>query len=183
MTLAVRAAACLALSLVPTLAAVPRSGSPAAGQGEAGRAELEAAFAATMSGATLLGHFTLDDAPDAPPRPEAYRLGKVEKVGGDVWRFEAEIEYGGKSTRLPLNLEVHWAGDTPVITLTDMTLPMLGTFTSRVVIHGGQYAGLWSGADHGGHLFGRVVPAGEGEDAEREPAGGGSEQDEQAGGD
>lgn len=163
MTLALRAAACLALGLVPSLSVVARTDTRHAPQDESpdGRAELEAAFAATMSGATLLGHFTLDDAPDAPPRPEAYRLGKVEKVGGDVWRFEAEIEYGGKSTRLPLNLEVHWAGDTPVITLTDMTLPMLGTFTSRVVIHGGQYAGIWSGADHGGHLFGRVVPAGE----------------------
>ena len=142
----------LGLALVPPLASQERSPE---------REVLEAEFARAMTGATLLGHFTLDDAPDQAPQPEAYHLGTVEKMGGDLWRFEARIEYGGKSTTVPLNLEVQWAGDTPVITLTDLALPMLGTFTSRVVIYGDQYAGIWSGAEHGGHLFGRVVRADE----------------------
>ena len=136
------------------------------------RAALEAAFAAAMSGATLVGNFTLDQAPEGAPQPEAYRLGKVEKLpGGDQWRFEAEIEYGGKTSTLPLVLEVKWAGDTPVITLTDLAIPLMGTFTARVVIYGERYAGIWSGADHGGQMYGRLVPAAEPE----APAGGDGE--------
>ena len=32
-----------------------------------------------------------------------------------------------------------------------------GKFTCRVLVYRDQYAGTWSGGDHGGHLFGRVV--------------------------
>jgi len=149
---------CLALATLP--------GAVRPAQGGEERAALEAAFARTMSGATLVGNFTLDQAPEAAPQPEAYRLGKVEKLpGGDQWRFEAQIEYGGKTSTLPLVLDVKWAGDTPVITLTDLAIPLMGTFTARVVIYGERYAGIWSGADHGGQMYGRLVPAPGGEAA------------------
>jgi hypothetical protein len=60
---------------------------------------------------------------------------------------------------------VVWAGDTPVITLDKMPIPGFGTFTCRVMIFGDQYAGTWDGGDHGGHLFGKIVPAEDAADA------------------
>ena len=41
-------------------------------------------------------------------------------------------------------------------TLDDVMVPGFGTFTCRVMIDGDQYAGTWSGGDHGGHMFGRI---------------------------
>ena len=164
-----RRAACFWFSVLAAGAALPRQAAePTASEPD--RAALEAEFARRMTGATLLGRFTVDEAPDAAPQEEAYRLGAVEKLGGDRWRFEARMEYGGKSYAMPLVLEVKWAGDTPVITLTDMAIPMMGTYTARVMVYGERYAGIWSGGDHGGQMFGRLIPA-----EAAEPAAGGED--------
>jgi hypothetical protein len=113
-------------------------------------------FEQMLSGATLSGHFTRGEGGQLSK--DEYVIEKVTKVKDDLWRFETRIRYGGKEVTAPLVLPVKWAGDTPVITLTDMTLPGLGTFTARVVLYRGQYAGLWSGKGHGGgQLFGRIV--------------------------
>ncbi len=132
------------------------------------RAELEKQFAETLSGATLEGTFTTTGKEDKPPAREKYTLGKVKKLKDDYWLFEARIQYGDHDVTLPLSLEVKWAGDTPVITLTDVLVPGFGKFTARVMIFRGQYAGTWSGGDHGGHLFGKIVkaPAAEGQKTE-----------------
>ena len=45
---------------------------------------------------------------------------------------------------------------TPVITLTELTIPALGTFSARVVIDNGKYAGTWTHGDVGGHMFGVI---------------------------
>lgn len=169
-------AVCLGFSVLAAVAAPPRQAAePTAPALD--RAGLEAEFAHRMSGATLLGHFTVDGAPDAAPQEESYRLGAVEKLEGDRWRFEARIEYGGKSYALPLVLEVKWAGDTPVISLTDMQIPMLGTFTARVVVYGERYAGIWDGGDHGGQMFGRLILADAPESAAGAEGGQGGESD------
>ena len=55
-------------------------------------------------------------------------------------------------------LQVQWAGTTPVITLTNVLIPGLGTFSSRVVIYKNKYAGTWTHGDVGGHLFGTIGP-------------------------
>jgi hypothetical protein len=96
----------------------------------------ELAFERLMSGAVLEGRFTDDADSGAPPQPDRYSLGRVNKVEGNAWRFEARIEYGGQSFTVPLILDVLWAGDTPVITLTDKKIPLLGTFSARVLFHG-----------------------------------------------
>ena len=124
------------------------------------RGELERAFAMKMSNASLVGHFTDRKREGAPlPKEEKYTLGKVAKLQDDYWLFEARIQYGEHDVKLPLRLRVVWAGDTPVITLDKMPIPGFGAFTCRVMIFGDQYAGTWDGGDHGGHLFGKVVPA------------------------
>ena len=118
------------------------------------REELEKKFAAEMSGATLVGHFSIGKT--TYDKQERYELTEVSKVKGDTWLFKARIVYGQHDVTVPMFLEVKWAGDTPVITLTDLDIPGLGKYTARVLIYGGQYAGTWSGSDHGGQLFGHV---------------------------
>ena len=120
--------------------------------------QLEAEFARNLSGVAFVGSFTMDDAPNQPPSPERYEISKIEKLQDNYWRFHAKIEYGTRSVSLPLDLEVEWAGDTPVITLTDYQVVGMGKFTARVLVYRGRYAGTWQGDDHGGHLFGVIEP-------------------------
>lgn len=139
------------------------------------RAALERDFARRMTGAKLAGHFTDDTAPpESAPSEDTYELAKVEHLEGDRWRIEAGVAYGGKSFRFPIEVDVLWAGDTPVISLTDFAVPMLGSFTARVMFHGERYAGIWSGKEHGGAMFGRVLPAAATQDAPKSPAPAGS---------
>ena len=130
------------------------------------RAELEKQFEETLSGATLIGTFTVTGKEDGKKlNEEKYTINRVKKIKDDRWLFESRIQYGDHDLTVPLPLEVKWAGDTPVITLTDMPVPGFGTFTARVLIFRNEYAGTWSGGDHGGHLFGRIVRKGESADA------------------
>ena len=123
------------------------------------REELERKFAETMSGASLVGHFTTSGKEKELPKTERYTLGKVSKLNGDLWQFETRIQYGDHDLKVPLAINVFWAGDTPVISLTKLAIPGLGTFTSRVIIYDDEYAGTWSAGDHGGHLFGKLERA------------------------
>ena len=118
----------------------------------------EQRFQEMLSGVTLTGHFTITGGEDSSTlREEKYTITKVTKLSGDYWLFFARIQYGGRDVTVPLKLEVKWAEDTPIITLTDLELPNLGTFTARVIIYRGQYAGTWSSGKHGGHLFGIIT--------------------------
>src|SRR5687768_10614731 len=122
------------------------------------QAELDRQFEKTMSGAALVGRFTVEGRGDAArqPREERYHINKVTKMSGDYWMFVARVQYGNKDVTVPMMLQVKWAGDTPVITLTDLAIPGLGTYTARVMIFRDHYAGYWSGGDHGGNLWGRI---------------------------
>jgi hypothetical protein len=124
-------------------------------------------FEKTMTGATLVGYFTTNGKEADGLKEEKYRLKAVRKVErGDYWRFE--WQYGGKDQAFGLELEVKWAGDTPVVTLTDMLVPGMGKFTARVLFYRDEYAGTWSAGDHGGKLFGKIVPADAKDDAGNE---------------
>ena len=118
-------------------------------------AELEKA----LSHATLVGHFTTTGAEQGgKPTAERYELGEVKHIGSNQWLIQSRIKYGDHDVTVPLTLPIRWAGDTPMICLDEMPIPGLGTFTARVMIYKGHYAGFWSGADHGGHLFGVIEP-------------------------
>lgn len=123
---------------------------------EASLPDLERQFSERMRGATLVGRFTIAGREDAPPRPDRYDIASVEKVGDDRWRFNARIRYGDVDVTLPVTVPMRWAGDTPVVTLTDVAIPSLGTFTAHVLFSGDRYAGTWQHGDTGGHLFGRI---------------------------
>ena len=126
---------------------------------DAKREALEKKFTEQMTGATFTGHFTIIGDDKKPLKKESYVIRSVKKIRGDLWLFNARVTYGTKDVTVPMPLFVRWAGDTPVITLTDVRLPSLGTYTARVVIYRNKYAGTWSGSDHGGHLFGTIKPA------------------------
>jgi hypothetical protein len=126
---------------------------------EQGHADRFQKFQHTLSGATLDGQYTILGRDDPPLRREQYTIQSVRKLpDGDYWLFQARIKYADKDVSVPLPLEVKWAGDTPVITLTRLTIPGLGTFSSRVVIDDDKYAGTWSHDQVSGHLFGTIKP-------------------------
>jgi hypothetical protein len=122
-----------------------------------------------MSGATLVGSFTMGD---KPPTQERYTITKVTKLKGDYYMFAARIQYGERDMTVPLVLPVKWAGDTPVITVTNFGIPGMGTYTARVMIYDQQYAGTWRGANVGGQMWGKIErgePAGDTSKAAGEP--------------
>lgn len=141
-----------AASLVGTAAAAQEKDAEKSSQ-----EMLEKQFSERMSGAVLVGHYSVVGKDSKPANPERYELKKVSKVTGDLWTFEARIKYGQTDVTLPLTLRMIWAEDTPIITLTNATLPGLGAaFGARVIFHGDLYAGTWSHGKVGGHLWGTI---------------------------
>jgi hypothetical protein len=114
----------------------------------------ERAFQESLSPATLVGQFTVGNKTGASE--DRYRIEGVTRLTQKTWLFRAYI--GPKSTiAIPIPVTVEWAGDTPVITVTELTIPGMGTFTARVLFYRGQYAGTWSGGKAGGQMFGKIV--------------------------
>jgi hypothetical protein len=152
----------IALIIANSLAAI--ADEPAKKEGASAaklsQAELIKKLEDTLTGAKLVGSYSVTGREDRSPRPEEYTISSAVKLPeGDLWILKARIKYGDKDATVPIPLEIKWAGDTPVITLTDLTIPGLGTFTSRVVIYEGRYAGTWQHDRVGGHLFGRIEKA------------------------
>jgi hypothetical protein len=124
-------------------------------------------FESLLTGAKLVGYFTVVGQDDKPLARDEYIIDSVKKAEeGDYWVFNTRFKFGGANFKLPLPLQVKWAGDTPVITLTDLTIPTLGTFSSRVAFYNKKYAGTWTHGKVGGHMFGVVEKL----DDESEPA-------------
>lgn len=135
------------LLLLLSLAACQRGDSP--------QAKLEADFAARMTGSVLAGRFTSNKSDKI--HQDRYTISKVSRLAGDVWIFQARIQYGDHDVNVPVPVRVLWAGDTPVITLTDAGIPGLGSFTARVLFYRGEYAGTWSNSGGGGgQMFGKI---------------------------
>jgi hypothetical protein len=122
--------------------------------------DLERQFADRMSGVALVGHFTVDGRDDRADNAERYEISSVAKLDGNNWRFNARIRYGRFDMTLPVVVTMLWAGDTPMITLTDTNIPTLGTFTVRLLFYGDRYAGTWQHGRVGGHMFGRIERSG-----------------------
>ena len=120
-----------------------------------------------MRGAVLDGHFTLvrldgessasEGAEDPVKlRSERYEIEKVVKRTADIWTFHARIQFGDTDVTLPVPVKLVWAGDTPMVSVTDLGLPGMGPYTARVLFYGDSYAGTWSGGKYGGSMFGRL---------------------------
>jgi hypothetical protein len=148
-------------TVIVMLAAVQVSAQVPATQPATDQASLERQFQETLTDAKLVGFATDSRRPDAPPREDSYTIDRVTKVPGsaDNWVFTARIPFRGASIAVPLVIPVKWAGDTPVLSVTDMSVPKMGTYTARVLIYRDNYVGTWSGRSHGGHLWGRIERA------------------------
>lgn len=116
---------------------------------------LEKAFQDSLTKVTLEGQSTRDGKDGVSP--DRYDIEKVVKTGEDTWTFHVHASFHGNEMTVPLPVEVKWAGDTPVITLTDKSMAGMGTYTARVVVYRNQYAGTWSGKNGGGKVFGKVI--------------------------
>jgi hypothetical protein len=130
------------------------------------QARLEKEFQESMTDVVLVGNFTVTGrGDDARLRPERYEVKSVNHVAGDIWTFTTRIQYGDHDVTVPVPVKLMWAGDTPVVTLTDAEIPGVGTFTARVVFFRDHYSGMWWHGETGGNQFGRIL---RGEEAKTE---------------
>ena len=122
------------------------------------RAELEKRFRDTLTNATLTGRWRLVDGGKlGRERDEKYIVSSATKISKDFWLIIARVQYAGKDVTVPVPVKVMWAGDTPVITVTDLNIPGLGTYTARVMVYRDLYTGTWFGPGHGGIMSGSIV--------------------------
>jgi hypothetical protein len=115
------------------------------------------------------GNFTVTGKELGKLTPEEYTiLSAMKAEQGEMWLLTARVKYGGKDVTLPMPIEILWAGSTPIITLEKATLPGLGTFSARVVLHDDKYAGTWQHDKVGGHLFGTIEKLKDEKDGDKE---------------
>jgi hypothetical protein len=144
--------------LTVTLSAIAASPIGGAAQQPAAPVEmnaLEKQFQQDMTNVTLTGFFTVGDAPAT--MPDKYTILSIKKTDVDVWDVEATIEYGTKSYKATVKVPVKWAGDTPVLTLSNYLIAGQGVYSARILIHNGLYAGTWGAQAKGGKMFGKIV--------------------------
>jgi hypothetical protein len=135
--------------------------------------EKEQAFADLMKDAVLVGNFTVrrdrkegEGAQEKEANPERYGIKGIQKVGDDRWLVHSQIKYGKLDVTVPVPVQVHFANDTPVISVTDLTIPLVGSeFTARVMFFDNQYAGTWRHGKVGGLMYGRIEKSGAGDPA------------------
>ncbi|MFV0443705.1 MAG: hypothetical protein ACK5Q5_09055 [Planctomycetaceae bacterium] len=122
--------------------------------------DAEQAFVKQLSNRVMAGHFTIDGQGDGSGKMEKYTIGQVSKVDGDQWTVEARIQYGKVDAAVPVPVHVNWAGDTPVLSVTNLSIPLLGDeFSARILFDGDRYAGTWKHGQAGGHMWGHLEDA------------------------
>ena len=110
-----------------------------------------------LTGCKFVGVFTIDGQEGIPAKEE-YTIKSVKKLtNSDTWIFQARIKYGKHDVTLPVPVPIKWAGETPVIEMNNLKIPLLGTFSAHIVIDDGKYAGTWKHGEVGGHMFGTII--------------------------
>jgi hypothetical protein len=105
-----------------------------------------------------VGTFSIDGVKRKLSLPERYELKSVEKTKDGLWTFTARVTYLTQDITVPVTVPVVWAGETPMISLSDSTLPGLGSqLSAKVIFDEGRYAGTWQHGKFGGHMWGRIV--------------------------
>ena len=142
------------MSLVTMLALAGCTREPP--PGAEARAERERAFKEMMTNVSLVGQSTSFDREGIVGKEE-YVIEKVSRIAGDRWLLHTTMKLGSGDVTVPIPIIILWAGDTPVITLTDLSIPGIGSYSARVLLFRDHYAGTWTGAEGGGHVFGKIV--------------------------
>ena len=120
------------------------------------QAQRDRDFEAMMTNVSLVGQSTMFGREGISGKEE-YVIEKVSRVAGDNWLFHTTMKLGSGDVSVPIPITILWAGDTPVITLTDLSIPGMGSYSARVLLYRDHYAGTWLGAEGGGHVFGDIV--------------------------
>jgi hypothetical protein len=130
------------------------------------REQLEKEFQESLTGATLEGVWQMTGegglkgtTPLTDPKPDKYTVSSATRLKDDNWVIHARIQFGDKDVTVPVLVRVVWAEDTAVITLNDLSIPMVGTYSARVMIHHGFYSGVWycGERNYGGVMQGRII--------------------------
>lgn len=116
----------------------------------------ERLFVERMRESALVGVFTTEGDAGRTASPERYEIASVEKVNDELWRFNATMNCCGITGAMPIAVPLRWAGDTPMIAMTDTTLPGLGTFTVRIFFYADRYSGIWHHGERRGQMHGRI---------------------------
>ena len=117
----------------------------------------ERRFSERMQNVVLEGHFTLEGQDRRDGNPELYEISKVTKLDGDRWRFDVHLTYASVDATLPVVVPIVWAGDTPMVSITDFAIPGLGDeFGARVIFYDDRYAGTWDHGAYGGMMYGTI---------------------------
>lgn len=128
------------------------------------QAELEEKFIKTLTNATFTGRWCLiKDGALTPEKQDKYSIASVTKLQGDKWTINARMEYEGQEFVLPIPAEVKWAGDTAVICIDNLSIMpggAGGTYTARVLIQDGAYAGTWGGGKEKMGLISGAIQSG-----------------------
>ncbi len=130
----------------------------------------EQAFAERMQNVDLVGHFTIEGVDREleergvrrDRNPERYEIASVAKLEGEGnrWRFDVRVIYMTVDVEVPVVVPIVWAGDTPMVSITDFELPGLGDeFGARVLFYDDRYAGTWDHGPYGGLMYGVIEPA------------------------
>ncbi len=116
---------------------------------------MEKRFQESLTNVTLSGLFTEDGV--AEMSEDRYVIESATKLKDDTWKLDTRFEFNRKEIKFSLPVQVKWAGDTPVITLTNFPIPGAGIVQARVLLFNNSYAGTWVGKKHGGKMFGNVI--------------------------
>jgi hypothetical protein len=117
--------------------------------------QLDAQLTAMLTGAALVGQSTTWKKAGVSGE-ERYSIDGMTKLAGKTWVLRTRMKLGETEVPLPVPVTIEWAGDTPMIQLTDVAMPG-GPYSARVLLYKDQYAGTWLGPGRGGQLFGRIA--------------------------
>lgn len=149
----------------------PAASQPAASQPakKSDRADLEKQLESALDNVSLDGIYQMvvGDGPLSEPKPDKYLIESAHKVDGDWWVFKARILYDHHDVTLPVRVRIVWAEDTPVVTVDDVAIPGIGTYSARVMFYRGYYSGTWFGKGYGGIMSGRILKAPEKPESEK----------------
>lgn len=130
------------------------------------RAALEKEFAESLTDAVLSGTWQMTGAGGlkgneslTEAKPDEYAISKVTKLNDDMWVIHAKIGFAKNDLVVPVPVRVVWAEDTAIVTLNDLAVPMIGTYSARVMFHHGFYSGVWysNEKNYGGVMQGRIL--------------------------
>lgn len=153
-----RRAPALAVVLAVVLLAACRQAAEADGEVDVDRQQ---AFVERYSNIALRGGAT-DSAKagvqmDDPDKPSPYRIVGWQQRGPGALTALAVFGAGPLSMPVPVPVQLDWAGEVPVLRLSEVRIPGIGTYSATWFFHGDRFAGTWQGTGHGGHFFGDIL--------------------------